>query len=164
MRAHHLLPFDPLGSNRIDSLYLDSSTPEKCYRLETYRSSGSISAQSTQRLVLFSSAGRGREVDASLFCPPSFATSHSTSVSPSHNPRPHSASDATLSRDPPFPPTRPNPTGSDPPSTRYRIPFSSRRPRRTPRKSTRASFGRSRGGRHPSSRSTRLRGRVRCES
>ncbi|KAL7409380.1 NAD-dependent glutamate dehydrogenase [Mrakia frigida] len=33
---------------RIDNLYLDSSTPSKCYRLETYRSSGSISAQSTQ--------------------------------------------------------------------------------------------------------------------
>jgi hypothetical protein len=33
---------------RIDSLYLDSSSPEKSYRIETYRSSGSISATNTQ--------------------------------------------------------------------------------------------------------------------
>lgn len=36
--------------SRIDALYLDNSTPEKCYRLETYRSTGSISATASQQL------------------------------------------------------------------------------------------------------------------
>ncbi|WVQ84205.1 hypothetical protein IAT38_006356 [Cryptococcus sp. DSM 104549] len=35
---------------RIDSLYLDNSTPEKAYRLETYRSSGAISSTISQQL------------------------------------------------------------------------------------------------------------------
>jgi glutamate dehydrogenase len=35
---------------RIDSLYLDKSVPSKCYRLETYRSTGSISAIAPQQL------------------------------------------------------------------------------------------------------------------
>jgi len=34
----------------IDELYLDKATPNNCYRLETYRSSGSISASATQQL------------------------------------------------------------------------------------------------------------------
>ena len=38
----------PLLLPRIDELYLDDSTPEKSYRLETYRSAGSLSATSTQ--------------------------------------------------------------------------------------------------------------------
>ncbi|KAH7885197.1 NADH-dependent glutamate dehydrogenase [Phlebopus sp. FC_14] len=36
--------------SRIDSLYLDNSTPSNCYRLETFRSSGSISATASQQL------------------------------------------------------------------------------------------------------------------
>ncbi|KAH8822558.1 NAD-specific glutamate dehydrogenase [Flagelloscypha sp. PMI_526] len=36
--------------SRIDDLFLDNSTPEKAYRLETYRSSGSISANAAQQL------------------------------------------------------------------------------------------------------------------
>jgi len=36
--------------SRIDSLYLDNSTPSKCYRLETFRSTGSISATASQQL------------------------------------------------------------------------------------------------------------------
>ncbi|KAG1751101.1 NADH-dependent glutamate dehydrogenase [Suillus lakei] len=36
--------------SRIDSLYLDSSTPSECYRLETYRSTGSISATAAKHL------------------------------------------------------------------------------------------------------------------
>lgn len=39
-----------LTSHRIDSLFLDNSTPAKCYRLETYRSAGSISATASQQL------------------------------------------------------------------------------------------------------------------
>lgn len=35
---------------RIDELFLDNSTPEKAYRLETYRSQGSISATASQQL------------------------------------------------------------------------------------------------------------------
>nr|ODN93344.1 glutamate dehydrogenase [Cryptococcus depauperatus CBS 7841] len=35
---------------RIDSLYFDNSTPEKAYRLETYRSSGAISSTISQQL------------------------------------------------------------------------------------------------------------------
>ncbi|KAI0824001.1 NAD-specific glutamate dehydrogenase [Trametes gibbosa] len=35
---------------RIDELFLDHSTPEKAYRLETYRSQGSISATASQQL------------------------------------------------------------------------------------------------------------------
>lgn len=35
---------------RIDELYLDKATPKNCYRLETYRSAGSISANATQQL------------------------------------------------------------------------------------------------------------------
>ena len=35
---------------RIDALYLDKSTPESAYRLETFRSSGSISANASQQL------------------------------------------------------------------------------------------------------------------
>lgn len=34
----------------IDSLYLDNATVDKCYRLETYRSTGSISASAPQQL------------------------------------------------------------------------------------------------------------------
>ncbi|KAH7913967.1 NADH-dependent glutamate dehydrogenase [Hygrophoropsis aurantiaca] len=36
--------------SRIDSLYLDKSTPSNCYRLETFRSTGSISATASQQL------------------------------------------------------------------------------------------------------------------
>ncbi len=36
--------------NRIDELFLDPSTPENAYRLETYRSQGSISATASQQL------------------------------------------------------------------------------------------------------------------
>ncbi|KAJ8591101.1 NADH-dependent glutamate dehydrogenase [Rhizopogon salebrosus TDB-379] len=36
--------------SRIDSLYLDESTPSNCYRLETYRSTGSISITAPQQL------------------------------------------------------------------------------------------------------------------
>ncbi|KAH7926488.1 NADH-dependent glutamate dehydrogenase [Leucogyrophana mollusca] len=36
--------------SRIDSLYLDQSTPSNCYRLETFRSTGSISATASQQL------------------------------------------------------------------------------------------------------------------
>ncbi|KIK99830.1 hypothetical protein PAXRUDRAFT_822277 [Paxillus rubicundulus Ve08.2h10] len=36
--------------SRIDSLYLDKSTPSNCYRLETFRSAGSISATASQQL------------------------------------------------------------------------------------------------------------------
>ncbi|KAI0049429.1 NAD-specific glutamate dehydrogenase [Auriscalpium vulgare] len=35
---------------RIDELYLDKATPENCYRLETFRSTGSISATASQQL------------------------------------------------------------------------------------------------------------------
>jgi glutamate dehydrogenase len=35
---------------RIDEQFLDSSTPENAYRLETYRSTGSISATASQQL------------------------------------------------------------------------------------------------------------------
>lgn len=35
---------------RIDELFLDHSTPEKAYRLETFRSAGSISATASQQL------------------------------------------------------------------------------------------------------------------
>ncbi|KAF8495712.1 NADH-dependent glutamate dehydrogenase [Russula emetica] len=35
---------------RIDELYLDNATPNKCYRLETYRSTGPISATAHQQL------------------------------------------------------------------------------------------------------------------
>jgi glutamate dehydrogenase len=37
-------------SSRIDELYLDNATPGKCYRLETYRSTGPISATAHQQL------------------------------------------------------------------------------------------------------------------
>ena len=36
--------------SRIDELFLDVSTPEHAYRLETYRSQGSISATASQQL------------------------------------------------------------------------------------------------------------------
>ncbi|KAF9241089.1 NADH-dependent glutamate dehydrogenase [Melanogaster broomeanus] len=36
--------------SRIDSLFLDNSTPANCYRLETFRSTGSISATGSQQL------------------------------------------------------------------------------------------------------------------
>ncbi|KAG6329847.1 hypothetical protein ID866_9242 [Astraeus odoratus] len=36
--------------SRIDALYLDNATPASCYRLETYRSTGSISATASQQL------------------------------------------------------------------------------------------------------------------
>jgi len=36
--------------SRIDELYLDKSTPSNAYRLETYRSQGSISATASQQL------------------------------------------------------------------------------------------------------------------
>ena len=36
--------------SRIDALYLDKSTPQNAYRLETYRSQGSISATASQQL------------------------------------------------------------------------------------------------------------------
>ncbi|KAG0704865.1 NADH-dependent glutamate dehydrogenase [Suillus ampliporus] len=39
--------------SRIDSLYLDNSTPSECYRLETFRSTGSISAASKQLRCYF---------------------------------------------------------------------------------------------------------------
>ncbi|KIJ45958.1 hypothetical protein M422DRAFT_29602 [Sphaerobolus stellatus SS14] len=35
---------------RIDALYLDNATPAQCYRLETYRSAGAVSARSSQQL------------------------------------------------------------------------------------------------------------------
>ena len=35
---------------RIDEQYLDPSTPENAYRLETYRSTGSVSATASQQL------------------------------------------------------------------------------------------------------------------
>lgn len=35
---------------RIDSLFLDNSTPSNAYRLETFRSAGSISATASQQL------------------------------------------------------------------------------------------------------------------
>lgn len=35
---------------RIDELYLDKSSPENAYRLETYRSTGSVSATASQQL------------------------------------------------------------------------------------------------------------------
>ncbi|ETW82147.1 hypothetical protein HETIRDRAFT_384544 [Heterobasidion irregulare TC 32-1] len=35
---------------RIDEMYLDNATPENCYRLETFRSTGSVSASATQQL------------------------------------------------------------------------------------------------------------------
>lgn len=35
---------------RIDELYLDKATPDNCYRLETYRSTGSVSANANQQL------------------------------------------------------------------------------------------------------------------
>ncbi|KDQ62057.1 hypothetical protein JAAARDRAFT_170205 [Jaapia argillacea MUCL 33604] len=35
---------------RIDDLFLDKATPDKCYRLETFRSAGSISATASQQL------------------------------------------------------------------------------------------------------------------
>jgi glutamate dehydrogenase len=38
----------PLG--RIDALFLDNPTPANCYRLETYRSAGSISSTASQQL------------------------------------------------------------------------------------------------------------------
>ena len=34
----------------IDELFLNKSTPEKCYRLETYRSTGAVSANTPQQL------------------------------------------------------------------------------------------------------------------
>lgn len=36
--------------HRIDDLYLDNSSPEKAYRLETYRSTGAISSTISQQL------------------------------------------------------------------------------------------------------------------
>jgi len=43
---------DRLGTHlcRIDELYLDNATPGNCYRLETYRSTGQISATANQQL------------------------------------------------------------------------------------------------------------------
>jgi glutamate dehydrogenase len=35
---------------RIDELYLDNSTPEKAFRMETYRSTGAISSTVSQQL------------------------------------------------------------------------------------------------------------------
>lgn len=35
---------------RIDELFLDNSTPQNAYRLETFRSAGSISATASQQL------------------------------------------------------------------------------------------------------------------
>jgi glutamate dehydrogenase len=43
-----MAPVRPLRS--IDELYLDKSTSEKSYRLETYRSTGSVSQDSSQQL------------------------------------------------------------------------------------------------------------------
>ena len=37
-------------NHRIDELFLDNATPNNCYRLETYRSAGSISANALQQL------------------------------------------------------------------------------------------------------------------
>lgn len=37
-------------TSSIDELYLDNATPNKCYRLETYRSTGPISATANQQL------------------------------------------------------------------------------------------------------------------
>jgi glutamate dehydrogenase len=39
-----------LITNRIDTLFLDHSTPQNAYRLETYRSAGSVSSLSSQQL------------------------------------------------------------------------------------------------------------------
>ena len=39
-----------LTQSRIDALFLDNSKPTNCYRLETYRSAGSISATASQQL------------------------------------------------------------------------------------------------------------------
>lgn len=36
--------------SRIDEQYLDPSTPENAYRLETYRSTGSVSSTASQQL------------------------------------------------------------------------------------------------------------------
>ena len=36
--------------HRIDSLFFDDSTPDKAYRLETYRSGGAISSTTSQQL------------------------------------------------------------------------------------------------------------------
>jgi glutamate dehydrogenase len=38
------------GDHRIDDLYLNASTPASAYRLETFRSTGSISATASQQL------------------------------------------------------------------------------------------------------------------
>ena len=38
------------SARRINTLYLDNSTPENCYRLETFRATGSISATASQQL------------------------------------------------------------------------------------------------------------------
>lgn len=40
----------PQWEKRMDVRYLDKSSPESAFRLETYRASGAVSAQSSQRL------------------------------------------------------------------------------------------------------------------
>jgi glutamate dehydrogenase len=39
-----------LTTHSIDETFLDKSTPERCFRLETYRSTGPISSTATQQL------------------------------------------------------------------------------------------------------------------
>jgi len=46
----HTYTFTLSSLSRIDELYLDNATPDKCYRLETYRSTGPISATALQQL------------------------------------------------------------------------------------------------------------------
>lgn len=43
-------PDGPQWEHRIDVRYLDKSSPSSAYRLETYRATGAVSAESTQRL------------------------------------------------------------------------------------------------------------------
>ena len=45
-RSEHIRELE----KRIDELFLDQSTPENAYRLETYRSTGSVSATASQQL------------------------------------------------------------------------------------------------------------------
>lgn len=50
MELSCLWRFTDVTSDRIDELFLNNSTPENAYRLETFRSTGSISATASQQL------------------------------------------------------------------------------------------------------------------
>lgn len=59
---------------RIDEMYLDKSTPENCYRLETYRSGGAVSSTAQQQLRCYF-------ISKCNFTPEALSTPESTKLS-----------------------------------------------------------------------------------